>query len=364
LVLAFDLVAALAPEAFDTLQPARTKVLVNADVSPTVALQFDRDFAADFNLLLSQLKEGAGPEAVEPVGASSLALAVLGDTIGANLLMVGIALQRGLLPVSVAALERAIALNGVAVPLNLKALRLGRLFAVDPARALELTQKSGSAPSTFTEEVELRAAHLTAYQDGALAERYRQLVDRVSAREAEVMEQSGPLARAAARGYAKLLAYKDEYEVARLLTRPALKQEIDQVFAAGGRVSFNLAPPFLAGRGINGRPRKREFGPWLRPALQVLAHGRRLRGTVFDLFGYTAERRAERALIEQYEQLVARVLAVLTAANLNAGVELLTLAEDVRGFGPVKKAAMQRYRERAKSLEHAFRAAQGSPANS
>jgi len=364
LVLAFDLVAALAPEAFDTLRLGRTKVLVNADVSPTVALQFDRDFAADFNLLLSQLKEGAGPDAVEPVGASSLALAVLGDTIGANLLMVGIALQRGLLPVSVAALERAIALNGVAVPLNLKALRLGRLFAVDPARALQLNQKSDPAPSTLTEEVELRAAHLTAYQDGALAERYRQLVDRVSAREAEVMGQSGPLARTAARGYAKLLAYKDEYEVARLLTRPALKQEIDQVFAAGGRVSFNLAPPFLAGRGINGRPRKREFGPWLRPALQVLAQGRRLRGTVFDLFGYSAERRAERALIEQYEQLVARVLAALTVANRNAGVELLTLAEDVRGFGPVKESAMQLYRERAKSLEHAFRAAQGSPANS
>jgi indolepyruvate ferredoxin oxidoreductase len=364
LVLAFDLVAALAPEAFDTLRPARTKVLVNADVSPTVALQFDRDFAADFNLLLSQLKEGAGHDAVESVGASSLALAALGDTIGANLLMVGIALQRGLLPVSVAALERAIALNGVAVSLNLKALRWGRLFALDPARALELSQKSRPAPSSFAEEMGLRAAHLTAYQDAALAKRYRLLVDRVSAQEAEVVGQSGALARAVARAYARLLAYKDEYEVARLLTQPALQQEIAQVFAAGGRVSFNLAPPFLASRGINGRPRKREFGPWLRPALRVLAKGRRLRGTVFDLFGYTAERRAERALIDQYEQLVARVMAALTAANYNAGVELLTLVEDVRGFGPVKEAAMQRYHQRAKSLEHAFRAAQGSLPNS
>jgi indolepyruvate ferredoxin oxidoreductase len=292
-----------------------------------------------------------------------LALAVLGDTIGANLLMVGIALQRGLLPVSVAALERAIVLNGVAVSLNLKALRLGRLFAIDPARALELTQKSPSGPPSFNEDVELRAAHLTAYQDAALAERYRRLLDRVSAREAEVVGQSGPLARAAARAYAKLLAYKDEYEVARLLTRPALQQEMAQVFAAGGRGSFNLAPPFLAGRGINGRPRKREFGPWLRPALQVLARGRRLRGTVFDLFGYTAERRAERALIAQYEQLVARVLTALTAANHHAGVELLSLAEEVRGFGPVKEAAMLRYHDRAQSLEQAFRAARGNPAN-
>jgi indolepyruvate ferredoxin oxidoreductase len=364
LLLAFDLIAALAPEAFDTLRSGRTHVLLNADVSPTVALQFDRDSAADVHVLLSQLKEGAGHDSVESVGASSLALAVLGDTIGANLLMVGIALQRGLLPVSVAALERAIVLNGVAVSLNLKALRLGRLFAIDPARALELTQKSPSGPPSFNEDVELRAAHLTAYQDAALAERYRRLLDRVSAREAEVVGQSGPLARAAARAYAKLLAYKDEYEVARLLTRPALQQEMAQVFAAGGRVSFNLAPPFLAGRGINGRPRKREFGPWLRPALQVLARGRRLRGTVFDLFGYTAERRAERALIAQYEQLVARVLAALTPANHHAGVELLTLAEEVRGFGPVKEAAMRRYHERAQSLEQAFRATQGNPAHS
>jgi indolepyruvate ferredoxin oxidoreductase len=363
LLLAFDLIAALAPEAFDTLRSGRTQVLLNADVSPTVALQFDRDAAADVDALLSQLKEGTGQESVESVGASNLALAVLGDTIGANLLMVGIALQRGLLPVSVPALERAIVLNGVAVSFNLKALRLGRLFAIDPARALELTPKSRSGPSSFTEDVELRVAHLTSYQDGALAERYRRLVDRVSAREAEVVGQSGPLARAAARAYAKLLAYKDEYEVARLLTLPSLQQEMAQVFAAGGRVSFNLAPPFLAGRGINGRPRKREFGPWLRPALRILARGRRLRGTVFDLFGYTAERRAERALIAQYEQLVARVLAALTAANHHAGVELLALAEEVRGFGPVKEAAMLRYHDRAQSLEQGFRAAHGNPAN-
>jgi indolepyruvate ferredoxin oxidoreductase len=364
LVLAFDLVAALAPEAFDTMQPGRTKVLVNADVAPTVALQFDRDFAPDFNQLLSQLKRGAGDDAIEAVDAATLALAALGDTIGANLLMVGIALQRGLLPVSVAALERAIALNGVAVALNLKALRLGRHFAVDPARALELNRKTPPAPSSFAEELELRAAHLTAYQDAGLASRYRQLVDRVAVREAEVTGQCGPLARAAARAYAKLLAYKDEYEVARLLTQPSLQQEIAQVFAAGGRVSFNLAPPFLAGRGVNGRPRKREFGPWLRPVLRVLAQGRRVRGGVFDLFGYTAERRAERALIEQYEQLIDRVLAALTPVNHTTGVELLTLAEDIRGFGPVKEAAMQLYRQRAKSLEHDFRAAQPNPLNS
>ena len=356
LVLAFDLVAALAAEAFDTLRPGRTKVLVNADLSPTVALQFDRDVNVDFALLLARLKAITGEQAVEAVGASGLAQAALGDTIGANLLMVGIAMQRGLLPVGVAALERAIALNGVAVPLNLDAFRLGRLYAVDRDEALRSVRKPPALPSSLAEEVAYRQAHLTAYQDQALAERYTRLVDRVAVRETEVMGRSDSLARAAARGYAKLLAYKDEYEVARLLTRPALQQELDQIFAEGGRISFNLAPPLLSGRKINARPRKREFGPWLRPLLRVLAQGRRVRGTLFDLFGYSVERRAERALISYYERLVERLLAGLNPDNHSVAVELLTLVEAIRGFGPVKEAAMKKYAQQAELLERSFRA--------
>jgi indolepyruvate ferredoxin oxidoreductase len=356
LVLAFDLVAALAPEAFDTLQPGRTRALVNANVAPTVALQFDRDSAADPALLLSQLEQGAGRDAVEAIDASALALGALGDTLGANLLLVGIAAQRGMLPVGIAAIERAIALNGVAVSFNLKAFRLGRLFAADPARVLGLAGKDRppSPPSSFDGELASRTAHLTAYQNAALADRYRGLVNRVAAGEAAVIGQTGPLARTTARGYAKLLAYKDEYEVARLLTEPALEAEIARVFAAGGRIAFNLAPPLLAGRPVNGRPRKREFGGWLRPMLRVLARGRHLRGTVWDLFGYTAERRRERALIEEYERLVDRVLGALTPANHVLGVRLLALAEEIRGFGPVKEAATQKFRERVKLLEQDF----------
>jgi indolepyruvate ferredoxin oxidoreductase len=175
------------------------------------------------------------------------------------------------------------------------------------------------------------------------------------------MGESGPLARAMARAYARLLAYKDEYEVARLLTQPALQEEMSRVFAPGGRVSFNLAPPMLAGTGLNGRPRKREFGPWLRPLLKVLARARRLRGTPFDPFGYTAERRKERALIGEYEELVARVLGALNISNHAAAVGLLTLAEEIRGFGLVKAKAMQDYRQRAKQLEQDFQALKLAP---
>jgi indolepyruvate ferredoxin oxidoreductase len=142
--------------------------------------------------------------------------------------------------------------------------------------------------------------------------------------------------------------------VARLLTLPALEAEIAQVFAAGGRIAFNLAPPILAGRPVNGRPRKREFGAWLKPMLRVLAQGRHVRGTAWDLFGYTAERRSERALIEEYERLVDRVLGALTPANHAAGVRLLSLAEEIRGFGPVKEAAIQMFHQRVKLLEQDF----------
>jgi indolepyruvate ferredoxin oxidoreductase len=365
LVLAFDLIAALAAESADTMQPGRTRALVNAHVSPTVALQFDRDFAPDPAALLSQLRDRAGHDAVEAIDASSLALGALGDPIGANLFLVGLAAQRGLLPVSVEGVERAIALNGVAVPLNLKAFRLGRLFAVDPARMTGLAANRPTPPAlprTFADEVTSRAAHLTGYQNAALAERYRALVHRVAAREASVIPPCDALARAAARVYAKLLAYKDEYEVARLLTQPALEEEIARIFAPGRRVAFNLAPPIAAGHRVNGRPKKREFGAWLRPVLHVLAHGRHLRGTALDPFGYTAERRAERALIDEYEQLVGRVLAALTPANHVAGVQLLSLADEIRGFGPVKEAAMQRYRERVQAAEQYFLAsARGGP---
>jgi indolepyruvate ferredoxin oxidoreductase len=358
LMLAFDLIAALAAESANTIQRGRTMALVNAHVSPTVALQFDRDFAPDPEVLLARLRDQAGQEAVEALDASALAIAALGDAIGANLLLVGVAAQRGLLPVSVASIERAITLNGVAVAFNIRAFRLGRLFSVDPARVRSLAAGSRPPapplPGTFAEVVSSRASHLTGYQNAALAGRYRELIDRVAARESSVIPSSDALAHTVARVYARLLAYKDEYEVARLLTQPALAEKLRGTFAPGVRVAFNLAPPILAGRLVNGRPRKREFGAWLRPLLRMLALGRHVRGTAFDPFGYSAERRAERALIGEYEQLVARVLAALTPDTHAAGVQLLSLAEDIRGFGPVKQAAMQRYRERLSKAEQAF----------
>ncbi|WP_255325978.1 MULTISPECIES: indolepyruvate ferredoxin oxidoreductase family protein [Sphingobium] len=358
LILAFDVVAAVAPESADTIGAGRTRVIANADVEPTVAFQFDRDATADPTLLLGRLRRAAGEGNVMLVPGSELALAFLGDRIGTNLFLLGIAAQQGLLPLGIAAIERAIALNGVAVDFNLKAFRLGRLHAVDPSRLTELiaASRSNSAapPQTLAEIMVHRATHLEAYQDRALAERYRAFVARVAAAEHAIRPGEEAIARTFARSYAKLLAYKDEYEVARLLTRPELHAEIARTFQDGAKISFNLAPPIFTRPGVGGRPAKREFGRWMLTAMRVLARMKRLRGTWLDPFARTGERRDERALIEEYEALAERMLSILALGNHAAFVRLLAMVDEVRGYGPVKAGAIERYRRDVAAAEAAL----------
>jgi indolepyruvate ferredoxin oxidoreductase len=361
LLLAFDLVAALAPEASATVASDRTRAIVNADMSPTVAFQFDRNSTLDPKRLIALLQRKTMPDAITVADASSLALDILGDTIGANLFLVGIAAQQGLLPVSIEALRRAIEMNGVAVSFNLRALALGRLFVSDPGAVIQLAEQGVAPPPALTETLEElithRSAHLQAYQNAALAQRYEAFVSTVRAREESVMTGTTALTQAVARNYAKLLSYKDEYEVARLLTMPALREEISRTFADGARIAFNLAPPVLARPGNNGRPTKREFpaGAML-PLMSVLSRFKFVRGTRFDPFGYTSERRMERQLIRDYEALVERVLDVLSPKNHSRALALLGQIDEVRGFGPVKEAAAQAYRRDIKIAEAEFHA--------
>ncbi len=357
-LLAFDPVAALAPEAASSAKAGRTIAIANANVTPTPAFQFDRDLAADPAFLLARLKRLVGREALTTVDASAVALGVLGDTIGTNMFLVGVAAQSGALPVRVASIERAIELNGVSVPFNLRAFRLGRLFAVDPARVTELaasaTPPQPVVPTTLDDILAHRTRHLTDYQDARLAARYGELVERVRQAESATGVAGEALSITVAKTYARVLAYKDEYEVARLLTQPALREEIGRTFADGAKLSFNLAPPIMGGPQVNGRPRKREFGPWILPVFGALARFRRLRGTPFDPFGRTADRRTERALIADYEALVERVVRGLTADNHAAAVALLGKADAVRGYGPVKEEAAQDYRQAVALAEAAF----------
>ncbi|MEL0211143.1 MAG: indolepyruvate ferredoxin oxidoreductase family protein, partial [Novosphingobium sp.] len=269
LALAFDAVAALSREPAVTLAEGRTTVVVNARVTPTPAFQRNPDMTLDQTLLIQRLAKIVGRDHLVGVDATGYGLSLLGDTIAANLFLLGFASQKGLLPVSPAAIERAVEINGVSIPFNKSAFNLGRLMAVDPAKIDSLVEDNRPEPEfkplrTLPEIVAHREALLTAYQDARYAQRYRALVDEVAAAEKRVAPQSSELAIMVARNFAKLMAYKDEYEVARLHSDQAFQAQLKATFEDGARLRYNLAPPLLSKRDpITGHLKKREFGAWM-----------------------------------------------------------------------------------------------------
>jgi indolepyruvate ferredoxin oxidoreductase len=285
--------------------------------------------------------------------AQALALKLMGDAIFANTLLLGVAWQRGLVPVSLAALDKAFELNGTAVDKNRRAFLWGRraAFDLDAVRRFAQADQVEALPKSLDAMIAERVAMLTDYQDAAYGERYRSLVARV--RVAEQALGSSTLTEAVARYYFKLLAIKDEYEVARLYTDPAFMQRIRDTFDGDYRLNFHLAPPMLTGIDPNtGHPRKRAYGAWTMRAFGLLAKLRFLRGSALDVFGNTDERRMERQLIANYEADVARILECLNNASLADAVALASLPERIRGFGHIKaasvaSAALERERLRA-----------------
>jgi indolepyruvate ferredoxin oxidoreductase len=262
-------------------------------------------------------------------------------------MMLGYAYQKGLLPLSAKAIEQAIEVNGVAIKMNTQAFQLGRLAAADPARleAMIKGQDETVAPKTLDamsldEVIAHRRAHLTAYQSGRLAKRYQNLVKRV--RDAAIDGGHGDaLPRAVAINYAKLLAYKDEYEVARLFTDGRFEKQLRDQFEGEFKFNFNLAPPILGGaKDALGRPKKRAFGTWMMPVFRTMAKFRFLRGTPLDIFGYSADRKIERDLIAGYEKDVDTVLGLLSPVTHDTAVEILSLPDRIRGYGPVKEKAI------------------------
>jgi indolepyruvate ferredoxin oxidoreductase len=354
LLLAADNVVAAGKEGVALCSPARTAAVVNSHLTPVADFVRHRDYDFRQAMIEATIRLHVGPDPAI-VAFTEVAEAALGDAIATNILMVGFAYQKGFLPLAAAAIERAIELNGVAVKANIQAFRWGRLLAAEPERVKATLGLGPPATAALTLDalVEARAQHLTDYQDAALASRYRALVERVrQAAAAAGLDQR--LTHAVARNYAKLLAYKDEYEVARLFTNGAFARDLERQFDGNYRLTFHLAPPFLPGRDANGRPRKRAFGAWTLALFRLLARARRLRGTAFDPFGRTAERRAERALIVDYEATIERLLPRLTPANGEAALALASLADEIRGFGPVKAAAIAETEARKAALWAAF----------
>jgi indolepyruvate ferredoxin oxidoreductase len=309
------------------------------------------------------IADATGPGATDFVDATRLATALLGDSIATNPFMLGFAYQKGLIPVSGAAIERAIELNGVAVKANKRAFLFGRRAAHDPAAidrlAAEMSPDSQPAPiaRTLDEIIAKRVEFLTGYQDAAYAERYRLLVERVRQIEAEKTPGLTGLAEAVARYYFKLLAYKDEYEVARLNTDPRFREALARHFEGDYRLEFHLAPPLLNPRDPDsGKPIKKRYGPWMMKVFGLLARLKFLRGTALDLFGRTAERRLERQLISDYEALVGEILEKLDHDRHRLAVALASLPEQIRGYGHIKQTHLDKTLKRQKELLAAFRA--------
>jgi indolepyruvate ferredoxin oxidoreductase len=340
-----DLVVSAGARTLGLMRTGRTGAVVNAHEIVTGDFTRDTEFALPADRLRVAL-EARLQDGLTLFDAHELANAAMGDAIFSNMILFGAAWQRGLVPLSFAAIREAITLNGQAIEKNLRAFDIGRWAVVDPAAAARLSADTVVAlPKSLDERIAFRAQHLTAYQSRRLARRYRKRVEAIADPE---------LREAVALGYHKLLSYKDEYEVARLHLETDAKARA--AFDGDIRITYHLAPPLLSKQGPDGRPQKRRFGSAMRRGFRLLAPLKVLRGTPLDPFGYTAERRMERALIAQYERDLDAVLPGLTPDTRDAIVALARLPLDIRGFGPVKagnEAKAAKRREELLAVIHA-----------
>jgi len=360
-VLGCDLVVSASQKTMDTTRLGVTRMVVNTHQQMTGDFTRNADFEFPGQSLRRTISKGVGDGQVDFVDATRIATALLGDSIATNMFMLGYAYQRGLVPVSSEAIDKAIELNGAAVKMNQAAFLWGRRTAVDSV-AIEriIASKAEGADSirfsqSLDELVQRREALLTSYQDAAYAERYRALVDQVRlAEDAKTRGLTG-LTEAVARYYFKLMAYKDEYEVARLYAESGFAQRIESQFEGEYKLRFHLAPPLLARRNERGELTKSEFGAWVLGAFKLLSKLRGLRGTGLDIFGYTAERRSERQLIGDYARLLGELVAGLRPENHALAVQIASIPEEIRGYGHVKMQTLAAAKEKQARLLAEFR---------
>ena len=352
-----DIVVSSSPKASMTYQRNHTRAVVNTAEMLTGDFIRNRDASLRRDDRVAAIASALGEDNLATINANQLAEQLMGDTLYANVLLLGSAWQHGLIPVSLAALLRAIELNGVKIEENKRAFTWGRIAAF-AADSLHRLINGGPQPDreTLDTVIERRHEFLVDYQSEKLAQRYSALLDRLRAAEARVSNDDS-LSVAAAKSYFRLLSYKDEYEVARLHTRTAFLESLRADFGPGAKPRFHMAPPILSsGVDARGRPRKREFGAWILPVLRLLAALRKLRGTPLDVFGYTAERRMERELIAEFEVTIDTVIANLRTDNVTAAANVLSHYLDIRGYGPVKEESATEVRAQVAKDLHALAA--------
>ena len=369
LIIGCDLIVSAGREVLSRMGDRRTRAVINVAAAPTAAFVRDPDWKFPGAEALRDIRSACRD--ISAIDAGGIATALLGDAVGVNMFLLGHAWQQGLVPLSRQAVMRAIELNAVAVKSNTEAFLWGRHAAHDLAGVVRLAVRNGmsnAAPQviafrrmpTLDASIATRVEFLTAYQNAAYAQRYRDFVARVLCAECEAVpaenDKSRPLTSAVARYLFKLMAYKDEYEVARLYADPGFSKRIAAMFEGDYKLQFHLAPPLFAKRDAKGHLIKQDFGGWMLPAFGLLAKFRFLRGSVFDPFGHTAERCGERALIEEYRATIEALLPLLRPDNLQLAVAIAGIPESIRGFGHIKQAGMNAAAARRAELLTQFHA--------
>ena len=354
LVIGCDLAVTASHDALSRMGEGRTRAAINSTGVPTAAFVTNPDWQFPEASAVNAVRAACSGMQVDFIDAGRIATALMGDAIAANMFMLGYAWQKGWVPLLQTSLLKAIELNGVSVAFNQKAFAWGRSAAHDMAAVVALA--TPPHPIVFHHKLKLddliaqRIEFLTEYQNAAYAEKYRAFVEQVRTAETALGNGSSRLTEAVARYYFKLLAGKDEYEVARLHGNGDFMARIADVFEGDYKLRYNLAPPLFAKIGADGLAVKSEYGSWVVHILRLLAKLRFLRGTVLDIFAYTEERKVERALAGQYRDLVTSILPRMTTANLPTVVAIASIPEDIRGYGHVRQQHLEAARKKEKSL--------------
>ncbi|MDO6823553.1 indolepyruvate ferredoxin oxidoreductase family protein [Marinobacter sp. 1_MG-2023] len=356
-VIACDLVVASSQKALSVLRPDHTRVVANEAELPTGDYVLFRDADMKSEKRLDLIRDAVGDHNFARLDANGIAEKLMGDTVFSNVMMLGFAWQRGLLPLSQAALMKAIELNGVAVERNKEAFGWGRVAATDVKVITDLLNTGEArveevkAEPGLDELINIRHKHLVGYQSRRWADRYTTLVKQVREAEEKLGETNNLLTRAVAQQLYRFMAFKDEYEVARLFAETDFMKEVNNTFEGDFKVHFHLAPPIMnRGTDAQGRPRKRQFGPWMFRVFRLLAKFRVLRGTPVDPFSYSADRKMDRAQLKEYQQLVERIVSELDASNYDTFLQLAELGSEIRGYGPVREQAAEAVQEKHSQL--------------
>ncbi len=368
-VLGCDLMVGAGKDAISTMDATRTRAVMNTDVAPTGAFTQDPDWQTSPDAMLQRVRDAA--QSVEALNATAMATALMGDAVATNVFVLGYAWQKGWIPLQEASLMRAIELNGAAVPMNKAAFAWGRQAALDlglvqQAAGLDRPTAVVTMPTRtpgLEALIEDRTRRLVAYQSAAYARRYESFVRQIAAAEKQ-RTGTDRLAREVAVSLYKLMAYKDEYEVARLYVETGFFDRVASQFEGNYKLRFHLAPPLFSKRDAQGHLIKQAYGPWIATAYKVLAKARRLRGTPLDVFGYTAERRGERSAIGKFELLMCQVVGMLTKERLPTALALARLPQGVRGYGHVKEHNAEAAHAQQRKLLAEFYATVPAPTSS